>query len=327
METTAQLEARVQTLVRNVLDGNRIEDDLVECKRGWPDPNKPRQLAGLANAANGSPILLIIGLDEDSSKLTPLNKTEPTEWVNKINSKFDQNTPPRLIQFINVYISETDYVVALLLATDRAPYVVKTESAGFDREVPIRSGTGTRSARRDELLRLLMPTASLPSITILSAELSVSKQFEHSNQTVVEIRGQIGMYVDDVARDGIPTILPSHLTAASVKFRDTEIPLECFYYPDSEREQHSPSRWGIRTDGFQLVCLTAGRAMIRVKGIMGLVQYMNLGADEVEIRIRMGVAGTSKLVSMSSRLSKLPFDEISNDFFLCKWKSTTANRS
>jgi len=68
-----QLEARTIELVDLVLAGKRIEDDLVECKGEWPDPQKrsaARQLAGHANKAGSEPILWIIGLDEKSHALT-----------------------------------------------------------------------------------------------------------------------------------------------------------------------------------------------------------------------------------------------------------------
>jgi hypothetical protein len=68
-----QLEARVIDLVDLVLAGGRIEDDLVECKSQWPDPQQrssTRQLAGHANKAHDEPILWIIGIDEKTHTLT-----------------------------------------------------------------------------------------------------------------------------------------------------------------------------------------------------------------------------------------------------------------
>ena len=61
-----ELETRVIELVDLVLGGRRVEDDLIECKSEWPDPQKraaARQLAGHANKARDEPILWIIGLE------------------------------------------------------------------------------------------------------------------------------------------------------------------------------------------------------------------------------------------------------------------------
>jgi hypothetical protein len=70
-------------------------------------------------------------------------------------------------------------LVALCFETDRAPYVVLNADFGTvrgdpaKREVPWREGNSTRSAKRQELLRLLAPTVRLPEVEILSAGANV----------------------------------------------------------------------------------------------------------------------------------------------------------
>jgi hypothetical protein len=62
-------------------------------------------------------------------------------------------------------------VAALCFETDRAPYVVNVSEQGpTNREVPWREATRVRSARREELLRLLVPALREPEIEILKAE-------------------------------------------------------------------------------------------------------------------------------------------------------------
>jgi hypothetical protein len=170
-----QLEARVIGLVDLVLAGGRIEDDLVECKRQWPDPQQrssSRQLAGHANKARGEPILWIIGLDENSHALTQLDMVEVADWWAAVASRFDPPAP-ELEHHLIVHIGEGQAVTALRFLTDRSPYVILGggESGSLEREVPIRDGTRTRSARRDELLRLLIPAVAPPSAQLLAAKL------------------------------------------------------------------------------------------------------------------------------------------------------------
>jgi hypothetical protein len=68
-------------------------------------------------------------------------------------------------------------VVALLVHTDRVPFVVRNPSFGLTKgesveyEVPWREMTSVRSAKRSDLLRLLVPLQKLPSVEIISATL------------------------------------------------------------------------------------------------------------------------------------------------------------
>ncbi len=156
-----QLEARVIELVDLVLAGGRIEDDLVECKSQWPDPQQrssARQLAGHANKARGEPILWLIGLDENTHTLTQPRPVEVADWWAAVASRFDPPAP-ELEHHLVIPVGEGQAATALRFLTDRSPYVITGggENGSLEREVPIRDGTRTRSARRDELLRLLIP--------------------------------------------------------------------------------------------------------------------------------------------------------------------------
>jgi hypothetical protein len=168
-----QLEARVIELVDLVLAGQRIEDDLVECKGQWPDPQQrssARQLAGLANKAHDDAILWIVGLDEKAHVLTQPGPVEVADWWAAVSSRFDPPAPD-LEHDLVVPVGERQAVTALRFLTEMSPYVIRVGDEGgpVDREVPIRDGTRTRSARRDELLRLLIPAVAPPSAQLLSA--------------------------------------------------------------------------------------------------------------------------------------------------------------
>ncbi len=122
-----QLEARVLGLVDLVLEGGRIEDDLVECKGQWPEPQNrrsARQLAGAANKARGEPILWIIGLDEGAHRLTEVGSVDVADWWPAMSSRFDPPAPELELHIV-VPVSEGKAVTALRFLTDRSPYVIK----------------------------------------------------------------------------------------------------------------------------------------------------------------------------------------------------------
>lgn len=171
---TTQFEAIVIQAVDALRSEASPEDDRIEFKRGWPTPDKARQLAAAANQAQGDHIIYVIGVDERDGTVHPTDGTDPATWWTQLEARFDQ-VAPELVRHINVQVSSDEHVVGLLFRTDRAPYVVKVNNGGaVEREIPIRSGTRTRSAKRHELLRMLLPSIGLPSMTPVSAQLGLT---------------------------------------------------------------------------------------------------------------------------------------------------------
>jgi hypothetical protein len=172
------LEAKVISAVDRIRGGQSAEHDLIECKRDWPQENKARQLAGSLNRAGGDPVIYIIGIDEKTGAVHDISKTDVLEWWAQMTPKFDQ-LPPEMVRHMSVPVGEGgEHVMAVAFASDRAPYLVKTGSANPSLEVPMREGTGTRTARRDELLRLLLPAVRLPRVVVLEAAIKASKPRE-----------------------------------------------------------------------------------------------------------------------------------------------------
>ena len=169
-----QLELKVDSIVRRVLDGQKVEDSEVELKSVWPDDPWAwaRRIAGHANSARGESILWLVGVDEDGHKLSGVGDIEVGELLEQIASYFDFKIAPELQT-----MARLDYdgklVVALLFDTTDAPYVVKRGSkpGPFDRDVPWRNGTDTRSASRLQLLELLIPRARELQFDLLHASL------------------------------------------------------------------------------------------------------------------------------------------------------------
>ena len=61
------------------------------------------------------------------------------------------------------------------LQTDNAPYVFVTKKEPYSREIPWRSGERTRSARRGEVLELLVPKLDMPGWEFVSARATLSQ--------------------------------------------------------------------------------------------------------------------------------------------------------
>jgi len=174
--TPSQLENWVLSVLDRVRAHRQTEDIRVEVKTNWPTEiaKAARRIAAHANAAMGEPILWIIGADEKSGLVTGAEQEELANWWPQIQSQFD-GIAPDLMDL--VVPTESTTVVALLFDTTRAPFVVKNPDGGtIQWEVPWREGTGVRSARRSDLIRLLVPLQQVPEVEIRQARLAVYKQ-------------------------------------------------------------------------------------------------------------------------------------------------------
>lgn len=208
-----EVDKCVLTAVERIIGGGRFEDALVECKSEWPRPDKARQLAAHANSAHGEEILWIIGIDEKTHSLTSPDPVDTASWWSRFSKSFDE-VPPGLDDYI-VRVGDHQFVTALVFSTDQAPYVIKTgaEESRVDREVPIRSGTRTRSAKRDELLRILRATSTAPEYSLILADLVASRSGKSPNTII--LRSHIRIFIDQTTDGRI--MLPRHLMSMSIR--------------------------------------------------------------------------------------------------------------
>jgi hypothetical protein len=165
-----EIESWALATIDRVVRGQPVEDSRVELKAEWPrDPARAaRRLAGHANAARQEAILWLIGVDEGSSSVPGADYANLAFWWPQVVHWFDGVAPA--ITDVNVpYDGQT--VAALCFETDRAPYVVNVSEQGpTNHEVPWREATRVRSAKREELLRMLVPALREPEIEVLKAE-------------------------------------------------------------------------------------------------------------------------------------------------------------
>lgn len=188
------LENRVNQIVNRVVDGRSVEDDLVECKARWPEgaAKIARRIAGSANAARGADVLWIIGLDEDSHRVVDAEPTEHATWWDQVERCFADAVVPDK-QIVNV-TTEHGTVTAIAFSTERAPYLVTTDGkGGFDRDVPWRSGTKTRTAKRHELLSILVEQATVPTIEAIDLEIRsrIDNTLNGTGQPKLSIYGKL----------------------------------------------------------------------------------------------------------------------------------------
>jgi hypothetical protein len=209
-----ELESWVLNIAERVSRGDPVEDVRVELKAEWPQPAKAaRRIAGHANASRGDPILWVIGIDE---KLGVIGAQPEAvhDWWPKVERHFDGIAPT--LTDLNVPMSPSKTVVALFFATDRAPYVVKVAEGGtISHEVPWRGATRIRSAKRSELIQLLVPQQRLPDVEVLSASLTAHLHEKASEEKRLEWELAIAAYVTPRGDDML--VLPFHRCKASIR--------------------------------------------------------------------------------------------------------------
>jgi hypothetical protein len=169
------VEVWARRVLQIIAHGSPFEDAHVELKRELvPGEKCARRLAGHANAANGEMILWLFGVDQ-AKGIVGLQTTEHANWHSELTAKFDTHVP----DCVSVVVDwDGKSVLAMAFETGLAPYVVfnatraSSEDGPAEREVPIRTATRTQSASRDQLMRLLLPVAILPSIEVFRASLT-----------------------------------------------------------------------------------------------------------------------------------------------------------
>ncbi|WP_433629079.1 hypothetical protein [Nocardia sp. CA-120079] len=320
-----QVEARVHELVDHVVAGGKIEDEYVEAKGVWPGLDKAARLAGMANKAAGHPIIWIVGLSEDEHKVVALDDTDPAQWWPGMEKAFAYEVTPELTP-LKVYTAHGS-VMCLHFETDGAPYMVKTPNSGWtEAAVPWREGTRTRSARRGELLSLLVQSVNIPVLELVGAKVMLGTVgAARPGETVppaLYIHGQ--MFIESVA--GAHLVFPPHRRSASVRLSSGEVfDAGLSYYPVNQQvADWKRLQARMRTDGgvYEVAPLgvdpygiSSTRAGLIVRGpdlvafrgtVLGGISEESAAviakADWVEIGIRMQVGTSERAASVSRRL-------------------------
>lgn len=216
--TNIDIEAWALRIIDQVSRDEHAEDARVELKSQWPDPQlAARQIAGHANAARGASILWIIGVDEKTG-VVGAPHVELANWFAAVKSHFDGAVPS--VYDINVPVQGRT-VVALLFASDRAPFVVKNPMFGKPHggavafEVPWREGRKTGTARRENLIRLLAPLSSLPDIEWLECSVYVENRTNENEEQVTDWHLYGHFYISPTT--SAPVVIPFHRTRVAAE--------------------------------------------------------------------------------------------------------------
>lgn len=308
------LETRVLAAVERIRNGEKIENDLIECKRGWPSDNKARQLAGSLNRAAGDPVIYVIGIDEKDGSIHDTSDTDILDWWNQIVGQFDQ-VPAEMVRHIDVPINATESVVGIAFSSDRAPYLVKTGSARPSLEIPMREGTGTRTARRDEVMRMLAPALRVPTVTVLESDFAASHHpaivpdensfNKYQREESVGVFGTTEFFVEHDGRDLVT--LPAHSMSGVMEIGDLSFMASVtpnWFHSDNEvakKEYIHRRREGVMIAGPGVVPL-----QIAVEGLELGHRKLLEATESVTVRLRLGILHASRPLIIEMKLDPNP---------------------
>ncbi|MBB5790850.1 hypothetical protein [Jiangella mangrovi] len=311
-----QIEVRVQDAVTRVLTSGAVEDDLIECKSVWPDPvRKARQLAAMANRATPDPITWIIGIDEKAQTIAAPPGVEVSDWIAQLEKQFDGGAPALLHHF-NVTVADGEQVTVLTFETDRAPYVVKSSGGTATREVPYRSGTGTRSASRAELLRMLAPTIDVPAVVILSARFSLTLNEPMGREPSVDCSGHVGVFVEHLADR--TAMMPNHIMSGTLRGLDRSATLElrawspAWWAPVAVPAE---TRLGVSEtkDGLLITAPGSGGIGFEPKNKIDAEIFGEWILEKtLDLQMQLGVTGVSRAIHLRAVMRRQAMDSTTN---------------
>lgn len=310
MQST-ELEMRVLASIQAITDHGLGEDDLVEFKRDWPPADKDkfvRQLAGSLNRAGGEPVVLVIGIDEKTGTHFPWTGVDLSNWWPGVKKHFD-HAVPEMVRDLTVQIPGGKTVHALAIASDQAPYVLRTSNGSSTREIPIRESTGTRSATREELLRMLVPTLNVPTIDVLGVGVTFIEDYGDPNPDAgddggVFFSGWASIFVEHTFNRS-SVMFPRHRISGELLAAGLSTPIvsQSWAIP----EQSSPLELqGVfeRPDGFTVNGPGTMRVRFRSSRVDWAVYEPTLAEANLQLTIDLPVSGTNRAVHVKQILQR-----------------------
>lgn len=309
-----QLEVLAVATIERARSGGAVEDDRVELKREWPGVDRVRQLAGSANRLNGEFLVYLIGVDE-KGEVFPTDQIDPADWWATMRARFD-DVFPDLVTHATVTLEDGTSVVALAFSTDAAPYLVKNAAGGSpELEVPLRTATGTRSASRSALLRILVPSVEIPRATLLSATAwsSAPRSSDYSGPFRIEVRTTVFFE----ASPAYAVFLPAHDVVTQVILGDvgmslnyngeTNTDLRFRRAGDPYPPTPVPPQFGVhvRTDGIVIT----GPGSVRLSFGVQVSELSWTAAQTlagIPVEISFGVAGSDRTAEAAGLLLATP---------------------
>lgn len=312
----SQIENWALSVIERVENRQPIEDSRVELKSNWPDPQKAaRRIAGHANSSRGEPILWLIGIDEDKGVIK-IDKNELSTWYSSVKSHFCE-VIPELTDIILQYGDKS--VVALYFETIRAPYIVKNPSYGqphsgpVELEVPWRESTCIRSARRADLLKILIPFQKIPIIEILNGSIGINRQQPpYSNRD--ELSLELIIYFVPKTNENI--IIPVHKCNSDIKFQDytQSINLDHIIFSpytsfvrSSHIQSNRPVTATVITTDSELILEGPGK--VKLNASKKFEHLENIGNTAIAY-IKLGLAGSDQTIKIECQYERNKTDEV-----------------
>jgi hypothetical protein len=292
-----QIEAWALDVIEHVERGQAYEDSRVELKREWPSDavKAARQIAAHANAARGASILWLVGVDEKSG-VAGVNLPDLATWWPQVVSAFDGSVAPGLR---DVIVTKGGIaIVALYMETDRAPYVVRVPGGQqISHEVPWRDGARTRSASRSDLIRILVPLQSVPTIDVLGGSMQVNGP---DAQGMREVHARIALYFTPLSSTRI--VIPRHTCEFVARVVDQSDEVLTMHVEDFARDRDCLT---INVSNSQAVL--DGPAMLALCARTQIPHNPQLRLPaEVELRASVCPAGADRKLPVSVRLKTMP---------------------
>lgn len=208
------MELRVDEILTNSL----TEDSFVEFKRELPSDHRraARRIAALSNAARGTEVVWLIGVDDDGTVIG-VDDAELSNWWPQVQRCIDDVSP----EMSDIVVARPEgRVLALFFTTDRAPYLWKTGGSP-ELEVPWREGTCTRPARRVELLRLLRPLVNAPDVEVIQATLTIGTDMNSHPRTDKDnpdlLYVDVTLHVETFIDCDSPVSFPTHREVLQIR--------------------------------------------------------------------------------------------------------------
>ena len=312
----AEAETRARIAVRSVQRGQPAEDDLLEMKREWPDPVKSsRQLAGLANRANGASFMYLIGVDERDGSVHPQDSTDPATWWAQVQKRFDEASPS-LLRHLNIEISPNEIVTLMLFESVHAPYVVMNSQGGSpELEIPLRDGTRTRSAKRHEVLEMITQQQGDARVSVMSAHLVASWHTPQTYETTTgdfderpeynQLSGTARLFLEPQGKQKF--LMPLHLMSGALSGNGKTYSVAPIPQVDGSDEKSTRNSWdfGTRTTNEGIVASGPGSYSVAFSvATEDNVENVWSEVDVWTLSLRFGVAGSSRIVQASELLSR-----------------------
>lgn len=312
------IEAWAIDVADRIARGAGVEDSRVELKAEWIPPDKAaRRIAAHANSAAGEVILWLIGLDEENG-IVGAERRDLSTWWPQVQANFD-GVSPEVIDVIVPYQGGT--LQALLMSTERAPFVVKNPVNGqpgagpVTLEVPWREGTRVRSARREDLLRVLVPKSRLPRIEVLDVRLlglgefnRVESRYNAQSDKEYSWRFFINMYL--VPFENNRVILPFHhtdvLVEAEPALPSTEFP-RVRMTTDGESLRSGPGSPEVTATAHELIATGPGRVTLEADYTQQ-ARDADFG-DMARVRVHLRPIDAACAITIVSRLTREEAEE------------------